>query len=240
MRPGGGPANVTVPQHAAFQTRAAGHSVTFRTIFTSMTCAHREPPGGSAPSRDTVTGTALRRRPSWSACRPDPGRVPGLFPVTRLPAALAVLAALPLGLLPGPYRASFAPIRSLELGVPGVAAVHRRAGAPAPRPSAQAAAAASWAASCADRSTAISASFASTRRPQPRVRRAQPSGIIRHGLIGHTHQAATPAPATQISARQTPQGSPAGTSPNSPRQWTRLWLPWPRCRSGSRFPALCC
>ena len=38
--------------------------------------------------------------------------------VTGLPAALAVLAALPLGLLPGLAGPLFAPIRSFELGVP--------------------------------------------------------------------------------------------------------------------------
>jgi hypothetical protein len=48
-RPGGGLANVTVPQppHAGPGKR---YSVTFRRISTSMTCAHRGPIG-SAPSR---------------------------------------------------------------------------------------------------------------------------------------------------------------------------------------------
>ena len=79
------------------------HSVTVRTTCTSMTCAHRE-----LRSRRAVQGrpasAALRRR--LRVLLLTRVRIPlQAFPLmTGLPAPLAVLPALPLGLLPRPPR----------------------------------------------------------------------------------------------------------------------------------------
>jgi hypothetical protein len=97
--PVGGAANVTVRQRGHSRP-GSSHSVTLRTIFASMTCAHRGS-AGSAPSR-----AALRERHSaggpQSSPRPNPDPVSAFFLATGLSAPLAVLPALPLGLLSRP------------------------------------------------------------------------------------------------------------------------------------------
>ena len=84
VRPGGGSANVTVPQHGHGKPGSA-HSVTFRANSTSMTCAHRgstaSPPsrdarqdrhsaGGAASFFSPGSGSRFRPFPSWPGCPP--------------------------------------------------------------------------------------------------------------------------------------------------------------------------
>ena len=76
--PGGGSANVTVPQHV-HETPGSSVSVTVRVTSTSMTCAHRGSLAGAAPAspapqaRHSAGGSAVSLEPgSGSRCRPFP------------------------------------------------------------------------------------------------------------------------------------------------------------------------
>ena len=92
--PGGASAVVTFPQHR-HSSDGSSHSVTHRVIFTSQTCAHDEP-AAARPGQARPAPRALRRRirglPLVRITVPGQARarMPGL------PAALAVLAPLPL------------------------------------------------------------------------------------------------------------------------------------------------
>ena len=126
----------------------------------TYTAAARTGPGAADPAG--IVGRLLDGLPKLTGrdlARLKPARggvidVPPEFTETDLQAAgrTGDLVAL---------RASFAPIRSLELGVPeSLLSIDSRRSSSATRSSSRRSA--SWAAFCADRSTAISASFAST------------------------------------------------------------------------------
>jgi hypothetical protein len=85
------------------------------------TAAPRTPPRPAAPG---TNGTPPA--PERPSSRPGPGPVAGLFPVTGLTAALAVLGALPLGLLPRP-PGLLRPDPLLRRRSPRVAAIHVQA-----------------------------------------------------------------------------------------------------------------
>ena len=193
--PGGGAANVTVPQHEHARPGSA-HSVTFRATSTSMTCAQRGPaasvPASPVPQRRHSAG-GLRVLPLIRL------RIPGqaVALVTGLPAPPAVLppsrptAAAPV--------APFAPIRSFDEGVPD--RYCPSAGAPAPPAAAPAAAAASVRPPARPQRLDLRGPRC-RHGPQPRVGSAKPRGIIRHGVIGHAPQAPTPAATRQIGKRR--------------------------------------
>ncbi len=130
-RPGGGLANVTVPQppHASPGSR---YSVTFRRISTSMTCAHR---GSivSAPSRDAWHDRHSAGR-SAVCVSSGSGSRSGPFPWwPGCPPRLRSLRRSRSDCWRA-FRASFAPIRSFELGVPeSVLSIDRRRSSSATR-----------------------------------------------------------------------------------------------------------
>ena len=87
-RPAAARANVTVPQHG-HASRGSAHSVTYRMISTSMTCAHHEPAALRAVQGSPAAAALRRRRPlpsshpgSGSRARPLPG-CPGWPPRLR-------------------------------------------------------------------------------------------------------------------------------------------------------------
>ena len=104
--PGGGAAKVTVPQHGHSRPGSA-HSVTFRMISASMTCAHRA--RGRRAVQAGLAAAALRRRGRFlSSARV---RVPGqaLPGMAGLTAPLAVLPPFPLRFLPPRLPRLFSP-----------------------------------------------------------------------------------------------------------------------------------
>ena len=169
---------------------------------TSMTCAHR---GSTAlravQGRPGRTGTPQ----GGSAIFVSPGsgsRFEAFSLVTGLPAALAVLAALPLGLLPapaGPPSPRSAPSSwaspSRCCPCPG--------GAPAPPAAAPSRRISSRSSSRPARSSAISASRSPPAAPAAaRSQHAAPHGIVRNRpLIGHAPQAPTHAATRQTGKR---------------------------------------
>ena len=149
---------MTVPQHRHCRPGSA-HSVAFRMTSTSMTCAHREP-AACAPARAALhwrhsaggsaslfsSGSGSRARPlPWC-----PGCPPRLRSLRRSRSDCCRAR-----------RASFAPIRSFELGVPeSELSIDRRRSSSASRSSSRRLS--SRSASSSRRSAAFSASFAST------------------------------------------------------------------------------
>ena len=125
--PGGASAVVSFPQHR-HSSDGSSHSVTRRVIFTSQTCAHDAPasahPGQAAPHPEHSAGGP----PSPLVRITVPGQARAGVP--GLPAALAVLAPLPLRGIPVPalgLAALFGPDRLLRTGRPGIGAVHAQA-----------------------------------------------------------------------------------------------------------------
>jgi hypothetical protein len=171
-----------------------------------------------------LAAAALRRR---GRLLPLAGvRVPGqaLPGMAGLPAPPAVLAALPLGLLPRP-PCLLSPDALLRTRRPRVGAVH-------PQPALQLS------------QPQLEPPLTLPRRvkarpqrrdlpvrqqpPKPRVRSPQPGGVISSELIGHAPQASTAAAADQIDARRTgPQRERGGKSPDAPQS---LRQPLPRQR----------
>ena len=129
------------------------------------------------------------------------------------------------------FRASFAPIRSFELGVPeSVLSISRRRSSSASRSSSRRLSSRSLV-QPGPQSRDLRGPRSSTTRPQPRVCSTQPGSVIGHGLVGHAPQAPTPAATRQIDKRRSrPRLKPGHrhqTEMQGPRVVGQIRVSWP-------------
>ena len=189
---------MTVPQHGHARP-GSSHSVTFRVISAFDDLRPPRARGLRAVQRRPAAAALRRRIRSLRLARI---RVPfqALSLVTGLAAALAVLPALPLGLLPRPPRL-LRPDPLLRRRRPRIGAVHPQAALQFRQPQLKPPLPFPHRIQLSPQQRVLRV-LCLHHRTKPRVRSAQPRGIIRQELIRHAPQAPTPAATRQIDNRR--------------------------------------